>query len=382
MQSIKRLSTGLMVLALGVAATAAQAVLPQESTSVETLPTPAGDHRTYIVDMEFNNMVGTRVVVVDPDQQKMLGMISTAGAAPAVLSNDRKVVYTADMYHTRYTRGERFDMVTAWDASTLSPLWEVEIPPKRASTIVEPQAMTISDDDRFVYVFNFTPAQSVSVVDTKTQEFVGEIEISGCILNYVIGDRKFASLCGNGDLLVVTLNDEGKEVDRQYVPFFDPDKIELIERAARGEGQVYYFVSVGGVVHPVDFSGDEPKVLPTWSLTEGLESKASWGPGGWQLITVAPALNRLYVLMHPDHDESKWENPSKTIWVYDLKTHEKVGTLKAPSFVWSISATSDDKPLLLGANVSGGLEIFDLTAGKHIGSMEGLTKTSTTVLNY
>src|SRR5699024_4805432 len=194
----------------------------------------------------------------------------------------------------------------------------------------EPQGMTISDDDRFVYVFNFTPAQSVSVVDTKSREFVGEIEISGCTLNYVIGDRRFASLCGNGDLLVVTLNDEGKEVDRQYVPFFDPDKIELIERAARGADRMYYFVSVGGVVHPVDFSGDKPKVLPTWSLTEGLEGRADWGPGGWQLITVAPALNRLYVLMHPEHDESKWENPSKTIWVFDLETHEKVGTLKAP----------------------------------------------------
>ena len=47
-------------------------------------------------------------------------------------------------------------------------------------------------------------------------------------------------------------------------------------------------------------------------------------------MAVAPELNRLYVLMHPDHAPHKWEDPSQTIWVYDLKTRKKVDTMDLP----------------------------------------------------
>lgn len=369
-------------LALGLAlAGVAHAELPVEKEGQVTLPFPPEPHRAYIVDVEFQNMIATRVTVVDPENKRMLGMLSTAGMAPMVPSRDAKLLYTADTYWSRYVRGTRTDMLTAWDSSTLAPLWEVEIPAKRANSITERYAMNTSSDDRFVYIYNFTPATSVTVVDIQARKVASEVDISGCILNYPVGARRFASLCGNGSLQVVTLDDAGKEVSRHQTPMFDPNQVKMVERAV-AKGETYYFTTTEGVIHPVDLSGDKPKFLPTWSLVSDEEKKAGWAPGGWQMMALAPKLDRLYVLMHPDHKPMNWEDPSNTIWVYDLKTGQKTGTLEAPGLMWSMHATNDDAPLLLAGTVTGDLEVFDLKSGKHTGTMTGIAKTPTQVLSH
>ncbi|SFM95126.1 amine dehydrogenase large subunit [Marinobacter pelagius] len=379
MHSSKKLACGLM-LASGLISASAFAVLPEESVGNTVLSAP-GDHRSYMVDFEFNNMVSTRVVVVDPDSKTYLGMIPTGHAAPAALSKDRKTVYTADIFFSRYTRGDRTDVLTAWDSTTLSPKWEVKIPTKRAFTLTERFALNTSADDKFVYIYNFTPSTSVTVVDTEKQEVVNELAIQGCILNYPVGDRRFASLCGDGSLQVITLNDAGKEVNRTSTKFFDPDLERLVERATN-VGSTYYFVTTDGDVLSADLSGKKPEILPRWSLTTEEQRAKGWAPGGWQLIATAPALNRMYVLMHSDHKPHKWEDPSTIIWEFDLKTGEKMRTLESPNLIWSLSATSDDDPLLLGTSIEGGLEIFDLGSGQHTGTMAGVTKTPTLVINH
>ena len=179
----------------------------------------------------------------------------------------------------------------------------------------------------------------------------------------------------------MTLNDEGKEIARSHTAFFDPNAEKLVERAY-AVGDTYYFVTTTGTVRGVDFSGKEPKVLEAWELVEATEKKAGWAPGGWQLITVAPKLNRLYVLMHDAHEPMKWEDPSPIVWVFDLKTRKRIATLEAPNPIWSLNATRDDNPLLLGTNIAGGLEVFDLKSGKHTGTMEGVHKTATQVLSH
>lgn len=369
-------------LALGIVlAGTAHAELPVEEVGQVTLPFPPEPHRTYIVDVEFENMIATRVVVVDPDNKRMLGMLSTGGMAPMVPSRDQKLLYTADTYWSRYVRGTRTDMLTAWDSSTLSPLWEVEIPPKRTNSITERYALTTSSDDRFVYVYNFTPSTSVTVVDIQARKVASEVAIGGCILNYPVGARRFASLCGDGSLQVVTLNDQGQEIGRHQTPMFDPNQVKLVERAV-AKGDTYYFTTTEGVIHPVDLSGDKPKFLPTWSLVSDEEKKAGWAPGGWQSMALAPKLNRLYVLMHPDHKPLNWEDPSTIVWAFDLKSGKKIATLEAPGLMWSLHATSDDAPLLLASTVTGGLEIFDLNSGKHTGTMEKIAKTPTLVQSH
>lgn len=369
------------VLAGALVAGSAYADLPHDEIGQAKLPFPPEPHRAYIVDMEFDTMVATRVTVVDPDSLRMLGMISTGGAAPATLSHDGRTVFTADLFYSRYTRGTRTDVLTAWDTSTLEPAWEVEIPPKRASTIVQRYGLTVSDDDRFVYVFNLTPATSVTVVDVQAHKVAGEVALPGCILNYPAGKRRFASMCGDGSLLLVTLDDAGQEVARDKVKLFDPDHKPLIERGIANAG-TYHFVTLDGVVQGVDLGGDKPRVLEPWSLLTDAERKAGWAPGGWQLLAIAPKLGRLYVLMHPDHQPHMWEDPSTQVWIYDLATHQKLGTLESPNPIWTLHATGDDKPLLLGGNIEGGLEVFDLTTGKHLGTKPKAAKTAVQILSH
>ncbi|MGH8387885.1 MAG: amine dehydrogenase large subunit [Pseudomonas sp.] len=371
---------GLSLLVLGL--NSARAELPADTgVGQTTLAFPAEPHRAYIVDVEFDTFVVGRVTVVDPDKKRVLGMVPTGFAAPSTLSHDGKQLYTADIWYSRGTRGTRTDVLTAWNTSTLSPDWEVLIPNKRAETLTQRYGLKTSGDDRFVYIYNFTPSTSVTVVDTQTKAVATEIAIPGCVLNYPVGKRRFASLCGDGSLQVVTLNDQGQETARNRTPFFDPNAEKLVERAVN-IGDTYYFTTTTGTVRAVDFSGETPKVLPSWSLTTDEEKKAGWAPGGWQLMAVAPKLNRLYVLMHDAHEPMKWEDPSTLIWAFDLKTGKKIATLEAPAPIWSMQATGDDKPLLLGADVEGGLQIFDLKTNKHKDSMPKVAKTATQVMSY
>ncbi|CAN7402654.1 MULTISPECIES: amine dehydrogenase large subunit [Pseudomonas] len=371
---------GLSLLVLGL--NSARADLPADTgIGQTTLAFPAEPHRAFVVDVEFESFVAGRVTVVDPDQKRVLGMVPTGFAAPSALSHDGKLIYSADIWYSRGTRGTRTDVLTAWDSSTLSPAWEVLIPNKRAESLTQRYGLKTSGDDRFVYVYNFTPSTSVTVVDTQTKAVASEIAIPGCVLNYPVGKRRFASLCGDGSLQVVTLNDQGQETARNRTPFFDPNAEKLVERAVN-VGDTYYFTTTTGTVRAVDFSADAPKILPSWSLVTDEEKKAGWAPGGWQLMAVAPKLNRLYVLMHDAHEPMKWEDPSPLIWAFDLKTGKKIATLEAPVPVWSMQATGDDKPLLLGTDVEGGLQIFDLKTNQHTGSMAKVAKTATQVMSY
>ncbi|WP_207264729.1 amine dehydrogenase large subunit [Pseudomonas sp. GW101-3H06] len=371
---------GLSLLVLGL--NSARADLPADTgIGQTTLAFPAEPHRAFIVDVEFESFVAGRVTVVDPDQKRVLGMVPTGFAAPSALSHDKKTLYAADIWYSRGTRGTRTDVLTAWDTSTLSPAWEVLIPNKRAESLTQRYGLKTSGDDRFVYIYNFTPSTSVTVVDTQSKTVATEIAIPGCVLNYPVGKRRFASLCGDGSLQVVTINDQGQETARSRTPFFDPNAEKLVERAVN-VGDTYYFTTTTGTVRAVDFSGDAPKILPSWSLTTDEEKKAGWAPGGWQLMAVAPKLNRLYVLMHDAHEPMKWEDPSTLIWAFDLKTGKKIATLEAPAPIWSMQATGDDQPLLLGTDVEGGLQIFDLKTNKHTGSMAKVAKTATQVMSY
>ncbi|MBH3426139.1 amine dehydrogenase large subunit [Pseudomonas alkylphenolica] len=373
-------------LALGVSlagAHSALAELPADTGIGQTvLPFPPSPHRAYMVDVEFDNFVTGRVVVVDPDQKRFLGMVSTGFAAPSTLSRDGKLLYTADLFYSRGTRGTRTDVLTAWDTSKLAPEWEVVIPSKRAESLTQRFGLSTSADDRFVYVYNFTPSTSITVVDTQAKAVTSEIAIPGCVLSYPVGKRRIASLCGDGSIQLLTLGDDGKETARTQTKFFDPNAEKLVERGVN-VGDTFYFTTTTGTVYTLDLSGKEAKILPTWSLVNDEEKKAGWAPGGWQLLAVAPKLNRLYVLMHDAHEAMKWEDPSNTIWAFDLKTQKKVGTLSTEGApIWSLQATSDDNPLLLGINVGGGMDIFDLKSGKYTGTMEKLHKTATQILSH
>ena len=143
-----------------------------------------------------------------------------------------------------------------------------------------------------------TPATSITVIDIASSKVLGEIPITGCAEFQFTGKRQFASLCGDGSLLMVNFDDNGKSVGEKRSPvFFQPEKDPVYAAPAIIKSENYY-VTYHGVVHPVDMSTDPPTPGSTWSLTTDQERAAGWRPGGSQPIWGHSSDGLLYALMH------------------------------------------------------------------------------------
>jgi len=246
---------------------------------------------------------------------------------------------------------------------------EIVVPPKRSSNMPAMGNAELTDDDRFLLIYNFNPGQSVTVVDTASRSYVGEIEIPGCALVYPTGARSFFSLCADGGLLAITLDDSGKAVRQERMaPFFDALADPVSERPVR-VGEIWYFVSYDGRVHPL-MSGPSGLVPgKTWWLSTEAERQQEWRPGGLQQLAVDAGRGRLYVLVHQGNRDTH-KDPGQTIWVHDLATHARVQQITTRAPASSIALTSDSQPLLfslfMGSNV---LDVYDPGTGKLLRSV-------------
>ena len=310
-----------------VAAGVVRADLPIESAGrVERLPAEPGPHWVWVSDI-----IQGRAALFDADDGRMLGMLSAGtGVISAAFPSDHRKIYLPETYYARRTRGERTDVVTVYDASTLAPMDEIVIPPKRGEHATGAACSALSDDDRFLAVFNLTPATSLSIVDVREQRFAGEISTPGCGLVYAAGNRRFAMLCGNGELLTVTVDDGGRGVTRKRTgPFFDPMKDPVTEKAVR-HGDQWLFVSFEGFVHAVDFSSAAPRFPERWSLLSDADRRAGWRIGGAQHLALHERTGRLYSLMHRGEVDTHKE-PGTEVWVYDLGSQERIQRIEVRS---------------------------------------------------
>jgi methylamine dehydrogenase heavy chain len=396
----RRAACGIALLAL---TTAASAEVPiEELGRVEGLPEPPGPHWVWVGDPVLE-----RSSLVDLDSGDFLGMVDGGfGIVVPLVASSRPEVYVAETHYSRGSRGERTDVLTIYDRPRLAPVGEVVIPPKRAISAVPFAHAALTDDDRFVAIFNLTPATSLSIVDLANRSFAGEIETPGCSLVYPAGPRRLLSLCNDGGLLVVTLGEDGREASkRRSAPFFDPEKDPLMEAGAR-RGDRWYILTLDGAVHGIDLSGDEPRFDAPWSLLgEDLASSSPpaspaadrWRPGGRTLTAVHEATGRLFVLMHEGGGQETYKDPGSEVWVYDLDRRIRVARIELenpgptfmgialefgadwiwpldglspfvfgllPAMVEEIAVTQDPAPLLVtSASFAGGLGVYDALEG-------------------
>jgi methylamine dehydrogenase heavy chain len=313
----------LAAITLAVAARGAVAAEFETVGKVVALPERPGAHWFWLSDILLH-----RTALFDADTGALLGTISsgTAGAGFVIaplFSPDRREIYLAETYYARGVRGERTDVVTVYDARTLAPVAEIGIPPKRAEYYPGNAANALSDDGRFMAVFDLTPATSLSIVDVRARRFVGEIATPGCSLVYAAGPRRFVMLCANGAALSVVVDDEGREAKlERSEPFFDPQRDPVTEKAVR-RGDEWLFVSFEGMVHAVDVGGAALRFAEPWSLVDDADRRASWRVGGGQHLAVHAASGRLYALMHQGGPDTHKE-PGTEIWVYDLAARRRV----------------------------------------------------------
>ena len=368
------------ILTCALLAGSARADLPSDvghGPQVATLPVPASKHWVWVNDFVFPHMADGMAYLIDGDSGRYLGTLSTGYSfAHVILSRDGKLIYSPETYFSRGTRGTRTDVVTLYDTRTLSPVGEIAIPPKRSSNLPMIANQVTTDDDRFLLIYNFNPGQSVTVVDTKLRKFVREIETPGCALIYPTGPRSFFSVCGDGSLSLVALDDNGAATQKRTQPLFNMASDPVTEKAVR-VGHVWYFVSFDGRIYPLTVGPRQAAVGPTWWLTTEAERKAGWRPGGIQQLAVDVRRSRLYAIMHRGGVETH-KDPGKDVWVYDLATRQRVQQFTLKNLSSSIQLSTDAQPLLYSIFIdSTDLDIYDASNGKLLRSVAHVGTTPT-----
>lgn len=363
-----------LILLLAVCAVSAEAqVQPEPAGVIRTLPESYPPHWIIVQDGAFFHMLNGKFIVIDADSDdpaaRYKGMFDGSFIPQFYQAKTRPEMYVSETFHSRGTRGERTDVLTIYDKTTLAPIDEVILPAKRASQMPLHYSLQLVDDEKIALIYNFTPATSVSVVDVVEREFLGEIPIPGCSLVYPMRGRAFASLCTDGSMMSVQIDAEGgvASTNRTEV-FFDANDDPLMEKASIIDG-VAYFPTFESRVFPIDLSGDVPVVGDPWSLLG--DGDDGWRPGGIN-VTWHDAEGHLYVLMHPDGYEGSHKDPGTEVWVYDVGTRQRLRRIALELPAITIGLTRDANPLLLTTNVNLDIDVYDALGGEHLRTISNI----------
>ena len=329
---------------------------------VNYLSVPYPDSWIFMHDANFHSMIDGRFVVFDTAAEAggMKGSFHGGRIGGFDVSQKRKEAYVATTYHDRGIRGERRDVLSIYDLCTFEQKAELKLPPKLISAAPLKNKFRMSNDERFGFAYNFTPAASVAIIDLEKFSVVNEVSTPGCSLVYPMGDHSFASVCGDGSIAGYELDQNGQLIrESRTEKVIDFDQEPMFMKPAR-LGHTLSFPTFYGQMHRFDLSGDTPVYLGMSRLINDEEASSNWRPGGWQLITSNKKRNEIYVLMHQDGAEGTHKNPGTDVWVYDANTIEKkrVITLQVPSI--SIVATGDT---LVATNVEMNLDVYNLNDG-------------------
>jgi len=362
----------LPLLILLAASSAFGQIQPEPTGVIETLPDSYPPHWILLQDGAFFHMLNGKIIVVDADsddpEQRVKGMVDASFIAQFYQAKSRPEMYIAESFFARGSRGERTDVISIVDKTSLTQPGEIVIPPKRISGMPTNYHLQAVDDESILLAYNFTPATSVSVVDIVNREFLTEIPIPGCSLVYPMAGRAFASLCTDGTMLGVRLDGEGNQASTSRTDvFFDANNDPVMEKPALIDGVAYFPTFLGRVI-PVDLSGDSPEVGDEWSLIG--EGDEGWRPGGLQ-VTGADAAGRLYVLMHPEGYEGSHKDPGIEIWVFDVESRSRIDriALELPAITFGL--TNDDAPLLITTNINLEVDVYDIGSGDYLRTLSG-----------
>ena len=95
------------------------------------------------------------------------------GSFPTLhVSRDRSELYVADSWLDGGPKQTRRDYVTIYDAKTWQRREVIEVPGSRRALMAPTNRSALTRDGRFLVIFNFKPATSVTVVDVIKRRVV------------------------------------------------------------------------------------------------------------------------------------------------------------------------------------------------------------------
>jgi len=318
----------------------------------------------------FISVAGDAGYIFDASNGDMHGMIRKSGHTPAIQpSNERREFYLAASYYSRGTYGERTDILSIQDFTNLSTVAEVEIPEKIAALNYRAYIGLLSGG-RHVGVSNITPALSVSIVDVEDREFVGEISTPGCALILPVENNDFLTMCVDGTLMLVQLDDDGEETGRvRSRKFFDLQDDPVYDRPVR-TADGWLLLSNNGRAFDVAVSGNNIRIGDPWDIVTEEDAAENWWPGGSQLVTVQRALGIAYVTMHQGERYSHHEAGTE-IWVFSLAAKRRIGRIVLEEPASSVMVTQEEAPLLIVGGDDAPTRVFDPLTFRMLRTIDG-----------
>jgi len=302
--------------------------------------------------------------VFDADTGEMKGKISVSDYTSAVsFDRERSQIYVPATFYSRGTYGERTDLLVINDVENLAPIAEVAVPNKLA--VVFHRAVINPIGDRFIGLYNMTPAMSVSIVDVENQQFVGEISTPGCGFVYPLNGRRFMQICGDGTVQVIELGRNGNETNRvRSESFFDIDEDPVFDLALK-KPDGWVLVSFEGQVFEVTVD-DDITISEPWSILTEEDAEEGWRVGGDQPFAYNAETGILFTLMHQGGPDTH-EDPGTEVWAFYMNNQRRGYRIQLEEPSGVIEVSSDSDPLLyIGSGFPSSVHVHKVTTGRRL----------------
>jgi len=352
----------------------------EEMGNSVVLPNDYPESWVFVDEVAFFNMHSGKVILLDVAEKtknlRIKGLMDKSLIGNFLQARTRPELYIMETFHARGSRGPRTDVLAIYDKTTLAITKElVWKDSTRLTALPERYSMTMSADERFLFVANMNPGTSFTVVDLESKEIVETIGTPGCVLTYPTGKNSVTSICSNGGLLTTVVDENGhKKSQHRIAPFFDTDDTPVFERPVIIDG-IAYFPSFKGMIHAFDFSGEVAKYIESWSLLTEEEAKANWRPSGL-VLNDKDEQGLYYQIMQPDGKEGTQTHGGPEVWVFDMKTKQRLQKIAIPNWAVSIALTRGKEPLIVITSGELNLDIFNAKDGSFVQTVSDFGNTT------
>jgi methylamine dehydrogenase heavy chain len=363
---------GLMaLLTIGVIVTASSAwaqnqsppPLPSEAVPNMVAIPAVNASRIYAHDAAFYSLTSGKIYILDvgAESRNVIGILPAAQFPSFQISPKRQELYIAETFYSRGTRGTQTDVLTIYDERDLSRLGEIILEGnKRLQSVPQKGSLAITEDEKFLLVFNFTPASSVYVIDLETRKVVNEIETNGCMLVYSTAKSNFLSQCSDGSMMSFSLSTQGR-VERQerLENVFDIDGDPLFMNSVT-VNNVLYFVSFSGSILGIETKRGKAQSKQPIALEARTSQGTPLSPSGWQVIT-ADQKDNIYILMRENAGQGDHKYGGSYVAVYSTSKRKIVRLIHLLNEGLSIEVTSGKDPYLVVTRSDMQIDIYTST---------------------
>ena len=305
---------------------------------------------------------GTRIW--NGDTGKMVGLVSTGRWSDLAIDPKRRFVYVSETIWTKVNRGTRQDMLSVYDSGSLALVTEIPLPGRLIIGTMK-NNFVISDDGKMGFVYNFSPASSVNVVDLEKRKLAQIVDLPGCAGLVPVAGVGFAALCSDGTIATVAVGAKTSTVSHSQ-PFFKAAEDGVFDFFSydRTKGEIVT-LTYTGLVRTVKL-GTSPTIGDDWSIQVAAGVRPgdtrpldiNWFPGGRQGMTLHRATGLLYVLMHRgEYWTQKAEG--EEVWVVNMATRKVVKRVPLKKPIGNIEVTQDAKALLFLSGDEGLVQVMD-----------------------